>query len=105
MSQAYYELQHEQLEQLIVKLIEEVEEISKLSLDPEADSSYFINFTVHLFPPFWNKLEKIELKDIEVAARHLQKQVTSTKEVEVSSKKLNHISEELLQSLAQIRLK
>lgn len=73
MSQAYYELQHEQLEQLVVKLIEEVEEISKLSLDPEADSSYFINFTVHLFPQFWNKLEKIELKGIEVAARHQMK--------------------------------
>lgn len=70
LSQAYYELQHEQLEQLVVKLIEEVEEISKLSLDPEADSSYFINFTVHLFPQFWNKLEQIELKGIEVAARH-----------------------------------
>jgi hypothetical protein len=64
LSQAYYELQHELLEQPVVKLIEEVEGILKLSLDPEADSSYFINFTVHLFPPFWNKLEKIELKGI-----------------------------------------
>lgn len=67
MSQAYYKLQHEQLEQLVVKLIEKVEEISKLSLGPEADSSYFINFTVHFFPQFWNKLEKIELKGIEVS--------------------------------------
>lgn len=66
LSQAYCELRHEQLEQLVVKLIEKVEGISKLSLDPEADSSYSIDFTVHLFPPFWNKLEKIELKGIEV---------------------------------------
>ncbi|KRE52207.1 hypothetical protein ASG85_03525 [Paenibacillus sp. Soil724D2] len=69
MSHAYYELQHEQLELLVVKLIEEVEGISKLSLDPEADSNYFIYFTVHFFSQFWNKLEKNELKGIEAAER------------------------------------
>ncbi|NOU87522.1 hypothetical protein GC102_17270 [Paenibacillus sp. LMG 31460] len=50
-----------------------------MSLGPEADSSYFINFTVHLFHQFWNKLEKIELKGIEVAARQYKEAKFSMK--------------------------
>lgn len=59
----------EQLELRVVKLIDDMEKGAKLSLDPEADSSYFIDFTLHLFPAYWNKLKKIEKKGTEVAAR------------------------------------
>ncbi|WP_216625483.1 hypothetical protein [Paenibacillus phytorum] len=48
-------------------------------MDPEADSSNFINFTVHLFHRFWNKLEKIELKGIEFAARQYKEAQFSMK--------------------------
>jgi methyl-accepting chemotaxis protein len=69
LSQKYYELQHEQMEQQVIQLIHTVEQKAKLDLDPDEGTSALINFTVHLFPAFWNNLEKIERKGIEVAAR------------------------------------
>ncbi|NOU67977.1 HAMP domain-containing protein [Paenibacillus sp. LMG 31461] len=69
LSQKYYELQHEQMEQQVIQLIHIVEQKAKLDLDPEEGTSALIDFTVHLFPAFWNNLEKIERKGIEVAAR------------------------------------
>ncbi|MEC0231608.1 methyl-accepting chemotaxis protein [Paenibacillus alba] len=68
-SQNYYELQHEEMEQAIFLLIDELSESTNLTLDPEPLSHHLIDFIVELFPEYWSKLEKMELLGKEVAAR------------------------------------
>lgn len=96
LSQKYYELQHEQMEQNVIQLMHAVEQGAKLDLDPKEGSSAFIDFTVHLFPAFWNNLEKIEHKGIEVAARQHVKNPEEQEE-------LIHLSGEAQSILSEIQ--
>ncbi|OCT15644.1 hypothetical protein A8709_16410 [Paenibacillus pectinilyticus] len=96
LSQKYYELQHEQMEQNVIQLIHAVEKGAKLNLDPEEGSSSLIDFTVHLFPSFWNNLEKIERSGIEVAVR---RQIKNPEEQE----EIIHLSGEAQSMLADIQ--
>ncbi|UKS27802.1 methyl-accepting chemotaxis protein [Paenibacillus sp. HWE-109] len=68
-SQNFYEIQHEGMEQHVMLLMEEVSQSANLALDPELVSHYLIDLTVDLFPDYWTKLEKVELIGKEVAVR------------------------------------
>ncbi|RTE02858.1 methyl-accepting chemotaxis protein [Paenibacillus whitsoniae] len=103
MSQNYYELQHQQLELQIQTLIGLVEKNSKLDLDPEEISSNLIHFTVHYFPQFWNLLEKLETKGVQVAARRQIKNPEEQEELIRISGESQSLLAEMAATAAQMK--
>ncbi|MEK3724926.1 methyl-accepting chemotaxis protein [Paenibacillus sp. FSL H8-0034] len=97
-SRAFYEVRHVELEQMILKQMDEVTNNSGLILDSEMDTYYLMNAVVNIFPGYWTHLEKIELMGTEIAMRGSIKNVKEREDLIRLTVELDAVLSEMNQS-------